>query len=141
MGSGAFFAFGGAQGFAGGLGRVFGGGIFGKAGGANLACGFGLAFQCRQLVALGEADGGGRRRFGAGNKPVPTPQIAARRHQRLAGFEAGLQGRTLIGEHQACHRQPAAQRSGRLDEVAERLGAFGQVRIEVKGAQIAPVVR
>ena len=58
----------------------------------------------------------------------------------LAGLKLALQGRALVGERQAGHRQAAGQRRRRLDEPGQRLGAGGQ-RLRFEISQIAPMMR
>ena len=90
-----------------------------------------------------EAHRRGRRRIGGSAIAVPAPQIAARRHQPLAGLQIRLQHRAPIGKNHAGHRQTPRQRVRAGDEIGEGLGAFGQRRAlrAVEGAQIAPMMR
>ncbi len=138
----AFFAFGGAFGFAGGMGGVARGRPGREHGRAMFLGAFDLAVQRGEAVSLRQAHRGGRGRVGGRGIAIPAPQIAARRDQPLAGLELRLKRLALVGEHDAGHREAARQCGRALHEIAERPCAVGQRgALVVISAQIAPVMR
>ncbi len=99
-----------------------------------------LAAQRGQAVALLQPHGGGRRRPRAHAKPVPAPDLARARDQRLAGAQLGLPplARCRVRD-QPRLRQRAGQRGRCLDQGGQRHRPVRQPRCVGQRRQLVPV--
>ena len=82
-----------------------------------------LGFDIDQPGALGQTPRRAGWRMRRGDKAVPAPDVAFRRHQPLAGLELRHQFRAALLGDDADLRETARQLGGRIDMRGERLDA------------------
>ena len=82
-----------------------------------------FVFDIDQPRALGQTPRRAGRRVGGGDKAVPAPDVAFRRHQPLAGFQLRHQLRAALLGDDADLREAARQFGGRIDMRRERFDA------------------
>ena len=100
-----------------------------------------LVFDVDQPCPLGQTPRRAGRGVGCGDKTVPAPDVAFRRHQPLAGLQLRHQLRAALLGDDADLREATRQFGRRLDMRRERLDPFGQSRVALGDAGIGPAHR
>jgi hypothetical protein len=99
-----------------------------------------LLFERLEQIALLQSRGGLARRVRRCGVTVPTPHIAALRHQPLSRHQILLEALAVLDADDTRQRKAPAERDRRIDERRKR-GARGQGGRRLKITEMPPVMR